>query len=51
MILEKFWEKAERDEEKMFKLLMMINTVKPEIFIKALKELIHHYAQTRRSSD
>lgn len=46
-ILDKLWEKAERDERKMFRLLLFVEDMKPGIFTKALRELIHYYAQTR----
>ena len=50
-ILEKLWEKAERDEEKMFILLLFIENVSPDIFTKALRELVHHYAESKKASE
>ena len=46
-VLEKLWEKAEGDEERMLRLLLFIEEVKPEVFMEALKELIHYYAVTK----
>ena len=46
-VLEKVWEKAERDEGKMLRLLLFIQEVKPDVFMEILKELIHHYAITK----
>ena len=49
-ILDKLWEKAERDEEKMFRLLLFIEDMKPNVFTKALRELVHHYVESKKAS-
>jgi len=43
-ILEELWEKAGKNEQEMFELLLLLASVKPSAYTRALKELIHHYA-------
>ena len=51
MILEKLWEKAGKNEQEMFELLLLLASVKPSAYTRALKELIHHYARTRKEDE
>jgi len=47
-VLDQLWEKAEGDENRMFRYLMLLDDMQPALFKEALKELIHIYAESKK---